>query len=116
MHQRLSHWRAQTCAGRRGVPSIVEVRMPHYHSLIETLLTLLFPDRCVGCQHIGALFCTSCRARLVPYPDTQSEAFEGITYVHIAFVYQSPLREAIHQLKYDRVRRVARPLGALLAT
>jgi ComF family protein len=41
---------------------------------------------------------------------------QSLTDVHVAFVFQSPLREAIHQLKYRGVRRMARPLGAALAT
>ena len=93
----------------------IEVSMSQHHSLIESLLTFLFPDRCAGCQRLGELFCASCQASLVPYPDILSESFDGITHVHIAFVYQTPLREAIHQLKYHRLRRVARPLGVLLA-
>ena len=87
-----------------------------HHSLFDSLLTLLFPDRCAGCQRPGTLFCASCCAALVPYSDIQLVSLKGMTHVHIAFVYQSPLREAIHRLKYDRLRRMAGPLGALLAT
>jgi ComF family protein len=39
----------------------------------------------------------------------------GLSDMRIAYIFQSPLREAVHQLKYRRVRRVAEPLGALMA-
>ncbi len=85
-------------------------------TLLDTLLKLLFPDRCVGCRQLGDLFCPVCRAALVPYPGGDRRAAPASLHsVHIAFLFQSPLREAIHQLKYRRVQRVAQPLGALLA-
>src|SRR5215208_7101366 len=39
----------------------------------------------------------------------------GLADMRIAYIFQSPLREAVHQLKYRRVRRIAGPLGALMA-
>jgi len=85
-------------------------------TLLDTLLKLLFPDRCAGCRHLGDLFCGMCRAALVPYPgDDRRTPPTSLHSVRIAFLFQSPLREAIHQLKYRRVQRVAQPLGALLA-
>jgi ComF family protein len=85
-------------------------------TLLDTLLKLLFPDRCAGCRQLGDLFCPVCRAALVPYPgDDRRAPPASLHSVHIAFLFQSPLREAIHQLKYRRVQRMAQPLGALLA-
>jgi ComF family protein len=84
-------------------------------SLLDALLGLLFPDRCAGCARFGALLCANCRAALVPYPGELRRMPEGLSDVRIAYVFQSPLREAVHQLKYRRVRRMAEPLGALLA-
>ncbi|HEX9370489.1 MAG TPA: ComF family protein [Roseiflexaceae bacterium] len=85
-----------------------------FRSLLDSMLALLFPDRCAGCGRLGALLCTDCRTALVPYPADQRlpASLDG---VRIAFIFQSPLREAIHQLKYRRIRRMAQPLGALLA-
>ena len=37
-------------------------------SLLESLLQLLFPDRCAGCRRFGELFCSDCQAQLSPYP------------------------------------------------
>src|SRR5436309_7109146 len=64
---------------------------------------------------MDTLFCLSCRAALAPYPGTLRRMPAGLSDMRIAYIFQSPLREAVHQLKYRRVRRVAGPLGALMA-
>ena len=84
-------------------------------ALLDVFLALLFPDRCAGCARFGSLFCPSCRAALAPYPGTLRRMPDGLSDVRIAYIFQSPLREAVHQLKYRRVRRVAEPLGLLMA-
>lgn len=84
-------------------------------SLLDSLLALLFPDRCAGCARLGALLCQRCRAALVPYPGSMRRLPPGLSDVRIAFVFESPLREAVHQFKYRSVRRLAQPFGALLA-
>lgn len=84
-------------------------------SLLDSFLALLFPDRCAGCARMGTLFCPSCHAALAPYPGTLRRMPVGLADMRIAYIFQSPLREAVHQLKYRRVRRVAGPLGALMA-
>jgi ComF family protein len=83
-------------------------------SLFESLLTFIFPDRCAGCRRLGALLCRTCRATLVPYPGEMRRLPAGLTSVRIAFIFQGPLREAVHRLKYRQVRRMAQPLGELL--
>lgn len=85
------------------------------HPFIEDLLNLLFPDRCAGCGRVGALFCTACRAALVPYGAARQRLSPDLAGVQIAYVFGGPLRAAVHQLKYRRRRRVAHPLGMLLA-
>ena len=85
-------------------------------SLLDAFLALLFPDRCAGCARMGTLFCLNCHAALAPYPGTLRRMPAGLADMRIAYIFQSPLREAVHQLKYRRVRRVARPLGALMRT
>ena len=84
-------------------------------SLVDSLLALLFPDRCAGCARFGALLCRHCQAALVPYPEEPRQSPPSMADVRIAFIFQSPLREIVHQLKYYRVQRLAQPLGALLA-
>lgn len=83
--------------------------------MLDALLGLLFPDRCAGCGRLGGLFCGACQAALTPYAEEQRVAAAELAGVRIAFVFEGPLREAIHALKYGRRRRMARPLGALLA-
>lgn len=84
-------------------------------SLSDALLALLFPDRCAGCERIGALLCQNCRTALIPYPEGLRRLPAGLTDVRVAFVFEGPLREVVHQFKYRRVCRLAQPLGALLA-
>ena len=85
-------------------------------TLLDALLRLLFPDRCAGCRRLGALFCASCQAALRPYTPDRRAPPAGLAQVSIGYVFQSPLREAIHQLKYRKAQHVAEPLGTLLAT
>lgn len=86
-----------------------------HHPLIEALLGLLFPDRCAGCRRLGGLLCVRCTAALTPYPGRFRRPLTHLSEVRIAYVFASPIREAIHELKYRRQRRVARALGGLLA-
>lgn len=83
-------------------------------SFFDTVLGLIFPDRCAGCGKHGDLFCDACRARLRPYPQ---DGFVPplLDEATVAFLFEEPLQSAIHCLKYDRVRRMALPLGTLLA-
>jgi ComF family protein len=88
-------------------------------SLSDGVLGLLFPDRCAGCGQTGSLFCERCRAALRPYP---AQAFplrcpqqpSLLDNVVIGYIFEGVLRDAIHALKYERVRRMAEPLGELL--
>ncbi|WP_298820109.1 ComF family protein [Chloroflexus sp.] len=82
--------------------------------MLEHLLNLLFPDRCVGCRRLtGELFCVRCRSRLRPYPPFPPPP--GLDAARVAFCYEGALVKAIHQLKYGRRRRVGHALGDLLA-
>ncbi|MGQ9550220.1 MAG: ComF family protein [Roseiflexus sp.] len=82
---------------------------------IDHLLSLLLPDRCVGCNQLGALLCDTCRHRLVAYDGEPPQVTDHLTGVRVAYVFDGPLRQAVHQLKYRSRQRAARPLGALLA-
>lgn len=83
------------------------------HSLLNSLLGLLFPERCVGCRCAGALFCATCQSSLEPYARHDLLPC-GLDSMCIGYVFDGALRTAIHQLKYRKRRRVAQPLGALL--
>lgn len=85
-------------------------------TVLDSLLSLLLPDRCAGCGRLGALLCDECRHKLVVYDEDLPRVADQLTGVRIAYVFEGPLRHALHQLKYHRRRRVARPLGTLMAS
>ena len=92
--------------------------VPHASSsrlLIERLLQLLFPERCVGCARCGGLLCAACAAGLQRYPGGLRGQSASLAEVRIVYLFSGVLRDAVHQLKYRRRRRMAVPLGALLA-
>lgn len=89
--------------------------MPSFSHLIDSFLALLFPERCAGCGQFGHTLCLSCCMRFVPYSGGV-RALPGVDAVNIAYVYQNPVRQAVHQLKYRRRRHVAKPLGEMLGT
>ena len=96
------------------------------------LLDIIYPPRCPGCGRIGFTFCEACQARIEPIPApvcgrcgrpvdqpglcpicrTTPSSLERITS---SAVFASPLREAIHSLKYNNARALAAPLGARMA-
>ncbi len=80
---------------------------------IDWLLNLFFPDRCVQCGQTGTLFCPRCCAKLRPYPLDDAPA--GLNGVAVAWLYEGGLRKAIHRMKYTGARRMAQPLGAMIA-
>lgn len=78
------------------------------------LLDLLFPPRCAGCGRGGQWFCQQCRAEIMPIPRGLAVP-QPLAGLWIAGFYIHPLDQAIHALKYGGKRRVAEPLGLLLA-
>jgi ComF family protein len=82
---------------------------------IERLLAIFFPDQCVGCGRIGSLLCPACTDHLAPYPYHVERVPTTIDLVQVGYQFDPTLRAAIHQLKYRGNRRIARPLGQLLA-
>lgn len=98
----------------------------------RTLLDLLYPPRCPGCGRLGVLFCQECRARIEPLPELSCHRCGGpveesglcqacrTTASHLdalfaAAVFAPPLRDAIHELKYNNGRALAEPLGQRMA-
>ena len=110
---------------------------PRLRQLLGTLaadtLDLLFPPRCLHCARAGWLFCPAC-AQLVqpigvqicaqcgrPQPTAIPQCAQcrllptpTLTQVRIAARYETPLREAIHALKYQDRRELAMPLARYL--
>lgn len=88
--------------------------------LYDTLLDLIFPPRCPGCRARGTVLCLKCiekcrRLCNEPAPEFVRRGRSSLLHRSVAlYQYDSPLREAIHMLKYRRRRAMARPLGMLL--
>ena len=91
------------------------------HSLIDQILDFVFPPRCAACRRRGALLCAACCAACRLVPDTANQeqhrrlASPFLASTAGAYIFEGPVREAIHLLKYHRRARVAVPLGDLLA-
>lgn len=106
--------------------------------LKELVWELLYPPRCEACKRLGTYFCSTCLAQITPLPlprcprcdrqinDTNPllsnnqcrecrQQFPSLNGLRVFGVYQSPLKEAIHALKYTCFPPVARPLGESLA-
>jgi len=98
----------------------------------QALLDLFYPPRCPGCGRVGFTFCDACQARIEPPPAPacircgHPAATDGLcatcraTPSHLdriaaSAVFAHPLRDAIHDLKYNNGRNLARPLGARMA-
>ena len=115
--------------------------MTALHDAVQSLLDLLFPPRCVVCGVRGALLCGACRGTirtprsqlcthcgqsLALLPPRQTTTIcpacaaghgpHSLTALYVASVYNGAARQAIHALKYTGRRRLAEPLGDLLAT
>ncbi len=86
-------------------------------------MDLILPPRCAGCDREGELLCRSCRAavgrRLHEPPGTPLglAATQPPSLVQLEWCssFTGPSRASIHALKYDGERRLARPLGTLMA-
>lgn len=96
------------------------------------VLDLIFPPRCIVCSHLGTWLCAECSSDL-PYiagtvccrcgiPLQQGHLCArcerdplSLERIHSVFLFQGPLRVAVHRLKYRNGRAVAGPLGRLMA-
>lgn len=112
---------------------------PASGALFARVLDLLFPPHCAACGARGAVLCPSCvatirapevddcarcRRPLPPRVGTdpvglcaacQADATVHLAGLRVAARYEGTVRQAIWQLKYQRQRRLAEPLGDMLA-
>ncbi len=98
--------------------------------LQSAVVDLLFPPQCVGCAAYGSRLCAACAQRVQPIgfqicdscgrPQSSSIALCGqcqqlgatpLLRVRIAALHTTPLREAIHALKYEQAVELAEPLS-----
>lgn len=110
-------------------------RPPHVlfpEILLESLLNLLFPPRCVVCRQVGTWLCPECVNRLprlsgpvchrcgTPITNgmfckTCQEAPLRLEGIRSVAPFRGSVRAAIHYLKYRHARELADPLGELMA-
>jgi len=107
-------------------------KAPPLARLAQALLDVLFPPRCVACGKQGAFLCPGCREampRALPprcplcwQPERRGEACGRCARTRPAFagarslyLFQGPVREAVHALKYNHLSALARPMGELIA-
>ena len=112
------------------------VRLPDWRNRLaaagQVLLDLFYPPRCPGCGRVGFTFCDACQARIEPPPapacircghpaeterlcPTCRETPSHLDRIASSAIFAHPLRDAIHDLKYNDGRSLARPLGARMA-
>src|SRR5579884_2165534 len=101
-------------------------------SITSRLLDLVFPPQCILCQCTGSPLCSTCLSTLRPPSKARCQHCHTMLLANglcrqcrqrplllsglRAFsIYQGPLRTRIHALKYEDNRRLAEPLGRLLA-
>jgi ComF family protein len=105
--------------------------------LYDLFLELMFPPRCAACKRGGVYFCSDCLTRLEPlaaercprcddaldpsarrYGRECARCYRQFPSVHglrLFGAYETPLKEAIQTLKYERFPALAEPLGQRLA-
>jgi ComF family protein len=109
--------------------------MNFLNNLWQLFSDLLFPPYCVKCERPGIWFCPTCLKDVVYFPaphcmrcdlslephqmmrctscyENQFSYLEGLRVVG---PYAEPLLRAIHALKYEKRKGVAKPLGKLMA-
>ncbi|HLJ79970.1 MAG TPA: ComF family protein [Ktedonobacterales bacterium] len=107
-----------------------------FGDLTQSLLDLLFPPRCVACGTAGAVLCAACLAQTrTPEPPLcercgralvsgergqcpMCQAGHGpaaLALIRAAAIHEGPVRDAVLALKYRGQRRLALPLGGMLA-
>jgi len=98
----------------------------------EILLDLLFPSKCIGCGAEGEFICSSCSEELPrlesPYCESCGLPLEEegacpkccnrpleIDGIRSLFLHENLARDAVHALKYNNLKSLAKPLAQLMA-
>ncbi len=106
------------------------------HNLSSNVLDLLFPIECINCSELGSLLCNKCintcnsiagvkcgfcgkttsfKTEYKPCGQ-KCTPIKGISKMVSLFDIEGPIRKAIHLLKYEDARLIAKPLGTLLSS
>jgi ComF family protein len=116
------------------VPPLIGLGEPDstgWRRLVQTLLRLLLPPRCLGCARRGTLLCRTCWQLMPWLPSSVCARCAGrrwpgercpacprisaeLTAVRAACSYAGPVRSAVHALKFRAGRQAAPVLGALI--
>lgn len=78
--------------------------------LIHTIIDLIFPHTCVGCQKSGQLLCTDCENLLIITPTTVSDNITALFPYH-----HNVIKNLLWRLKYKQAGEVADILAPYLA-
>ena len=94
-------------------------------------LDLVFPLSCLGCKREGAVICENCAAGLKrlekPYCERCAQPGSSrycgwclesplvVDTIRAPFIFEGPVREGVHRLKYRGQRAVAASLARLMA-
>ena len=71
-------------------------------SFFEKILTVIFPDTCVGCSRSGALLCERCLDSLPPSPSPEH------SFITSVYAYRDErVRALVRMLKYKNTRHAA---------
>ncbi|RME61284.1 MAG: ComF family protein [Caldilineae bacterium] len=100
---------------------------------LSALLDTVFPPTCVGCGRVGSLFCAHCAQAVLPTPPPlcprcgrpqkneaslcrlcRQDPQPPLRLVRAAALHASPLRAAIHALKYENHPELAESLARYL--
>lgn len=112
--------------------SFIDTARSELTNFLSALLDLLYPPHCVACGRVGAWLCAQCITQapaLGPYVCSHCGKFmpiEGLCIdcqeggsllagIRSVAPHLAPYQEAIHALKYEGVRVLAKPLGKVMA-
>ncbi|MCX6806571.1 MAG: ComF family protein [Candidatus Berkelbacteria bacterium] len=83
-------------------------------TIINLILNLVFPKKCVVCGKGNSWFCPECIDSIdyyeVPFLRMQNSFLDGL--ISVAY-FRGPIKEAIHAFKYDGVKELAEPLSEI---
>jgi competence protein ComFC len=90
---------------------------------LAALVDAVLPVTCAGCGEEGELLCGRCRVPLVRRIDEPpgvpigmvASIPDGLVQLEWCATYSGPVRSALHALKYEGERRLAKPIGLALA-
>jgi ComF family protein len=77
------------------------------------ILDLLYPPRCGGCDRRGEWFCAGCLESVAP-PKAEGHSIMGVHGLVCAGDFDGPLRQAVHNLKYENDTPLASPLAEIV--